>query len=334
MKEKKIQDFLFQQIKQKLPEGASLAGVVADILHVSEDSAYRRIRCETPLILEEARSLCEQYNLSLDQFFHLSTNSVIFENVDVSHNANDFYSYLSGILEQLNWVASCKEKTIIYLPTDITIFYYFLFKPVFAFRYFFWTRSVMQHPDFQTKQFSTDCLPDDVYEKGKEIVFVYATIPSTEIWNVGALNSFLLQMSNYRELNVMDNHTALEVYSSMQQLLNHIELQAEHGKKFLPGQTPGLKKDNYTIFYNRGAFGDNSILVLHDGIKTAYVNYDVLNYMTTRSEIFCNSVHAKLQLMMRKSTLISVVGEKQRTILFNNLRAKIPTAGSLEEIRS
>ncbi len=308
-----------------------LAGVVADILHVSEDSAYRRIRSETPLVLEEAKTLCEHYDLSLDQFFHLSNNSVVFENVDVSQNANDFNSYLSGILQQLNWVASCKEKSIIYLPTDITIFYYFLFKPVFAFRYFFWMRSVIHHPDFQTKKFSTDCLPDDVYEKGKAILSVYATIPSVEIWNVAALNTFLLQMSSYMELNIMDNGTALDVYSSMQELINHIQLQAEHGKKFLPGQAPGVKKDNYTMFYNRGAFGDNSILVLHDGKKTAYVNYDVLNYMTTRSEIFCTSLYAKLQLTMRKSTLISVVGEKQRTMFFNILKAKIPTPASLKE---
>lgn len=330
MTEKSIQEHLFQQVKERLPTGASLADAIADVLHVSPDSAYRRIRGETPLILEEAKTLCHAFHLSLGHLFQLSNNSVVFENVDVSKE-NDFKAYLTSILQHLHWVASCKEKKIIYLATDITVFYYFLFKPVFAFRYFFWMRSVLQHPAFQQRRFSVDCLPPDVYEMGKEILSAYAKLTSIEIWNAGAVNSFLLQISNYRESGIMESASALAVYESLQKTLEHVRLQAEHGSKFLPGEAPRTKKENYTLFYNRSALGDNSILVLHDGKKTVYLNYDVLNYMMTQGEVFCNSVHEKLQLIMRKSTLISAVSEKQRTIFFNTLSAKIPTYQALKE---
>ena len=51
------QEFLFQRIRELLPVHASLVDTVASILHVSNDSAYRRIRGETPLVLDEAREL-------------------------------------------------------------------------------------------------------------------------------------------------------------------------------------------------------------------------------------------------------------------------------------
>ena len=44
-----IQNYLFQRIRERLPVDASLADIVAGLLYVSNDSAYRRIRGETPL---------------------------------------------------------------------------------------------------------------------------------------------------------------------------------------------------------------------------------------------------------------------------------------------
>jgi len=58
MAEKQIQEFLFQHIKEKIPSGAAMVDVVAAALYISPDSAYRRIRSVTPLVLEEAQVLC------------------------------------------------------------------------------------------------------------------------------------------------------------------------------------------------------------------------------------------------------------------------------------
>lgn len=69
--------------------------------------------------------------------------------------------------------------------------------------------------------------------------------------------------------------------------------------------------------------GDNTIMVVTDRIKTAYINYDVLNYMYTRDETFCEPCYIDMQNMMKKSTLISQTGEKQRNIFFGIMLNKI-----------
>ena len=51
---------------------------VADILCISNDSAYRRIRREKPISLEEIQKLSLHYKISLDQFMHLQSDSFIF----------------------------------------------------------------------------------------------------------------------------------------------------------------------------------------------------------------------------------------------------------------
>jgi hypothetical protein len=60
-----------------------------------------------------------------------------------------------------------------------------------------------------------------------------------------------------------------------------------------------------------------------DRAKAVYLNYDVLNYMTTSDETFCGQCHDDLHRLMKQSTLVSQTGEKQRNIFFNILLTKI-----------
>ncbi len=64
-------------------------------------------------------------------------------------------------------------------------------------------------------------------------------------------------------------------------------------------------------------------MAVTDHIKTAFLNYDVLNYMVTRDESFCGPCYDDLQNLMKRSTLISQSSEKQRNIFFGIMLAKI-----------
>src|SRR5512146_2238486 len=105
-----IQEYLFRRIKEKLPVEASLADVVAELLHVSNDSAYRRIRGETPLILEEAKILCEAFSISLDQMLNNKENTISFTAFNLNNENYSFKSYLKDILHNLKRVASVDQK--------------------------------------------------------------------------------------------------------------------------------------------------------------------------------------------------------------------------------
>ena len=69
--------------------------------------------------------------------------------------------------------------------------------------------------------------------------------------------------------------------------------------------------------------GDNTILVATDHVKTVFLVFDILNYMATADDTFCNDTFEVMQNLMKRSTQISSVSEKQRNIFFNILIAKI-----------
>jgi hypothetical protein len=325
MPPKLLQEQVFQQIRDLLPPSETLVDAVADVLHLSNDSAYRRIRGETPLLLEEAAKLCARFQLSLDRLMAVSGPATLFEVVQLQESAYGFETYLAGILKSLQQVAACREKEIIYLTKDLGLFHLFHFRPLFAFRYFFWMKSILHHPDFRNSKFSIDCLPAHIEKLGREILQTYNSIPSTEIWNAECINSSIAQVEYYREAGFFARPDEVaKVYQALQQTIEHLKEQADKGCKFLPGESTALKKQNFQLFHNRVVLGDNTILTLHDGRKTIYLNYDVLNYMVTHDAAFCNDVHQKLQNLMRRATLLSHVSEKQRNIFFHMLQKKIP----------
>ena len=96
-----VQQVFFQHVKANLAAHLSLVDEVADLLNISNDSAYRRIRGEKPLSFEELKSLCSHYRISLDQLFQLNNDSFLFSGPLT--NKDNFG--LDKYLEQLpHWV--------------------------------------------------------------------------------------------------------------------------------------------------------------------------------------------------------------------------------------
>jgi hypothetical protein len=243
--------------------------------------------------------------------------------VDASRHTFD--DYLSGLIQRLRYVSALRQKEIIYLSKDIPIFHYFHSKPLFAFRYFFWMKTILQHPDFRDQTFSMAHVAPEIEKKAAEVSRLYKDIPSTEIWNSEGINSMLGQIDHYREAGYITaaRDVAL-LYDGLRETIEHISHQAEWGCKFLPGENPGVQPGNYNLYFNQVVMGDNVILVLADGKKTVYINYDVLNYIATSDEAFCNTTHENLRNLMRRATILSNVSEKQRRLFFNSLLKKIP----------
>jgi hypothetical protein len=199
-----------------------------------------------------------------------------------------------------------------------------LSEPFFAFRYFFWNKSITSSPDYATKGFSLNCLTPEVKAIAEDMAKTYCRIPSTEIWNTEAVNSIILQVEYYKEMGIFSSAADIKaVYDSVEETLYHLKEQADCGVKFYPGENPALKKQNLRLFYNRVVLGDNTILVTTDHIRTVFLNYNVLNYMITRDERFCAGIWDEMEMLIRRSTMISDTGEKQRNIFFNILLSKI-----------
>ena len=140
---------------------------------------------------------------------------------------------------------------------------------------------------------------------------MYAKIPSIDIWNDESINATINQVEFYRQSNVFANNDVLfKVYSQLEELVNHLELQAETGKKLSYSKPDMYTNVTYEAYINETLIGDNTIFVQSDNVRVTLINHNGLNFMSTQDQGFCEFTHKHLQNVIRKSTHISVVGEK------------------------
>ena len=115
----------------------------------------------------------------------------------------------------------------------------------------------------------------------------------------------------------------LRLYEAWEKVIAHVERQAERGYKFNYNDPEQKPINTYRVYFNEVILGDNSFIVLLEGVKMAVISYTVVNYMTTRDLSFCENMFDYVQSLMKRSTLISKVSEKERSKFFRILRERI-----------
>ncbi|HEU5366277.1 MAG TPA: helix-turn-helix transcriptional regulator, partial [Hanamia sp.] len=137
METESVQLLFFKHIKSLLPRHLSLVDEVADVLSISNDSAYRRIRGETQISLEEIRALCNKFNISLDKLLQLNTNSYLFTGTLTNSTDFKYDNWLDSCLKVIQHVKTFTPNHMSYLAKEFPFFYYFLIPEIAAFKSFF-----------------------------------------------------------------------------------------------------------------------------------------------------------------------------------------------------
>lgn len=319
------QILFFQQIRSVLPAHISFVDEVAELLNISNDSAYRRIRAEKAISFDELQVLCSHFKISLDHFLHLQSDAIIFSGNANTDSENRFDDYLKNVLQQFQRMNSFANRHLHVLMKDIPPFVYFQIPELARFKFYFWMKSILHDESLKKVKFSLD---DPRYEAylpvSKKIIESYNTIPVTEIWNIESINSSLRQIDFYRQSGMYKSKNEIGLlYEKLEELINHIEQQAEMGLKFLIGTEPSSKSSAYNMFVNELILGDNTYLAELDNMRYTFLNHSVLYFVVTTNEQFNNAMFNNLDNLAKKSTQVSSIGEKERVRFFNRLREQI-----------
>jgi hypothetical protein len=316
---------LFQHLKSILPAHLSLADEVADLLRISPDSAYRRIRGEKPISLDELETICVHYNMSADRLMQLHSDSFLFSGKLINGNEDDFENWLDQVHQQLKFMSSFSSKHIYWLLKDIPPMDHFQVPELASFKFYLWKKSILRFENMKGVKFDpNDRTYAGYHEKSKKILDVFLQIPTTEIWNIESINSTLRQIRFHDEAGSFKSKEDVRVlYGKVIELIDHIEMQAEYGIKFRRGDNPALSKVPFDMFVNELILGDNCILLNTENMRMTFLNHSVLFFVYTRDEVFNNKMFDNLQNLINKSTMISRVGGKERATFFNRLRETV-----------
>jgi transcriptional regulator with XRE-family HTH domain len=318
-----VQETLFRLIKAKLPPNVSFVHSVSELLGISYDSVYRRVRGEKELTLEEIRAICEAYDISADSLFNQKTRHISFSSLAIGEDGFTIENWLQTLLTDIKKIHECRHQEIIYAAKDIPLFYYFEFPEIAAFKFFFWQQVLIPSTGSLNQKLTLE-VPETLFKTGRQLLSYYIRIPVIEIWNEETISSILRQIEYCFVAGFFArNEDAFRLCDVLETWLGHVQSQAEHGFQFVQGTNPEGVENSYRLFRNEVLVNDNTILVTMDDRKICYNTYNVINQLITTSPVFCSQIERSLRNLMQKSTMISGTSSKERYRFFISLQEKV-----------
>jgi hypothetical protein len=319
-----IQKTLFEQIRQRLPAHTSFVHEISELLDISYDSAYRRIRGEKTLDIVDLQKLAQKYNISIDGLLQVGGHRVLFDYLSLDPGKVSMKDWVKLILADTKKIIQAEEKQIIYAAKDPPIFQQFQFPEISAFKMFVWQKTLFQFPEFEDRKFRLDEVDHEIVEMRKQLLSMSLKIPTIEIWNEDTFNITLRQIEYYRISGYFAREDDVyNLYDKLEKWVDHIRKQAKLGFKFIYGEPAEGFENTFSMYENEVVLNDNSILVTRDDHKVVYLTFNTLSLLITQNPALCANVEDYLHKLIRKSNMISISGAKERNRFFNKLQQNI-----------
>ena len=310
-----IQKNFLDKLKHSLSSNVSFVDSLSDLLDISIDSVYRRMRGETALTFDEILILCNHYKVTFDSLVETNHAGVTFNYSVLPRSVEGFKMYLRSILNDLKSLKTAENINLFYVAFDIPLFYLFAYPELAAFKMYYWMRSVLNVHEYQEQKYSFDITDKEILEIGHELLEAYSQVGSIEIWTDNTTGSLKKQIEYYWEAGFFSNDDeALVLCDQAISLIKSVNHKAELGTK-----QAGNERSEYKLYFSDIEIGNNCILLEVDGMRRVYHTYNTFNKMVTSNNRFCEESLVWINSIIGKSTLISGVSEKQRIQFINKL---------------
>lgn len=307
-----MQTILLEQIKQKNPE-KPLATILSEILKISKDSAYRRIKNEIPLILPEVVKLCTVFDISLDQLIWL--------NQENKPNIKYFFSLRGNTIEEtyvalLNRIIQIVDmggtEARVFNLTEFIPFYYLSRHPhIRKLNYYIWKRTNMEL-DYTTPLVGSDMSPEieslfDLLEsKMSKMNMTWVLSP---FWMKNILNN----LAFFKKMKLITEDELAFYKEEFFALLDDMENEAGRSSE----------TENTHILLSRVAFIGTTLLCMQKDKATDLILFYNTNILISTNPLANNEQREWIKTVCEKSLNISRGGILERKQFFENMRNQI-----------
>ncbi|TDQ06215.1 hypothetical protein [Pedobacter metabolipauper] len=298
----------FEAISGALPEYQNLAQSVADVLDISANEAYKKIRGTSTLSMPQLIKLSDSFATP----FSYQPNqlpSVSFSYLYVNRETPNMLDYLKDLLQNLKFIQQRKEKHILITTDDIPIFHFFKYPELTCFKLFFWA-------DNSALKFDYSAISEEIVAVAKELNQIYLEIPSTEIWSKDTVHGTIDQVRYAFEAgHISDKSLAEKIVEQIRYCLTDMNMYAISAKKT-------IDPDHTFNWYNCDVLGSLAYLIQFKDSMLCYNRFNTFNYLKTDDQFYCTQTKDWMQGLIKKSVAFSGQGEKHRNkFLYNAFAA-------------
>lgn len=316
-----VQMQLMASLEAKLPPKTKMVTLVADVLGMSKQGAYKKVNGGTKLTLEEAVKLTTHLGTSIDQAVSI--------NLEKGH-AYPFYSdalrfapssiaeYWTNVRNHMASLRQLDHVRFTYLANETPFFHLLSFHHLLAFKTFNWNRTIWHIPELGARlDDETHYVGTDIYELLKQIKQMYSDIDSIEIWNSRMLSATYAQLKHWILSGDIDDVVIVKgVLDDIDQLIQHLQTICSQG--FSASHRDASAK-GFEAFVNDLSIHSEMILIQSSDYNMLYTMYDSPNYLRTDHEAVCDHAEHWLSEIIAQSNPLSKVNRSDRALFFKKI---------------
>lgn len=298
------QIIFLRQVRARLGPDIHFAEELAETLHISTDSAYRRMRGQTAMTFQEVALLSRKYNLSIDALLGQQLDTVSFQFTPLKASLPGFHEYLRNLQDQLLSLQDIDNSELYCASSDLPLFHYFAYPALTAFKIYFWLRVYCKAPDVCEKHYERQLIPEELVNRARQAYQAYLPLHSKEIIHPSALDTSLQEIHWCLDRQLIRRKgEALELVRQVNLLFKNLKAQIQKGAK--PDPDPYQQKGGKLALYvNQFSLGDSIILMKQGDRIISHLNQHMLHIMLTTHETFgANCLHYIRNLMDTEAIL-------------------------------
>jgi len=307
---------IVNQMERQLGPGNSLALELTQILDVSIDTAYRRLRGQSQFSLSELCLLSEHFKFSLDDVINGHPVSRNFHFNRLYEDEHAFSNYLMAITEELERLRK-SNGSITFVASELPISQSFQDSLLRRFKVFYWQKVILGQSWMKGIRFGEGFqLGEHSLNYTDRLMSTYHALQKQEIWTEETLDDTLRQVVYCKEGGLFEDHIQLKlIRDALLQLLDRIERDLEHHSE--------LKSNALKFYVCSTELGNNIVLMDFGDRSKAFVKFNTFNTLSTDYAEFCNEIERMVDANLKKSVEISGKSDVIRYQFFETLRNKV-----------
>lgn len=316
MQNKKLYDSLLEALEQKVPKKSELVNIVTDVLMIEKESAYRRLRGEIPFTLNEAGILAEHMDISMDELVYrdrVRDSKIAYVALPV-HTSSDNYNYealrqMVGLMKDISHYPDSEHGMALNMLPAVS---YMHLNSLIRFFIFKWSHSYGVPETY--KNFSETELSDEGEKLRRELAGYYANMGHTLcIADVKIIENIIRDIRYYMNIRLITNDEVALIVADLMAMLDDIQRVTQFGKFSSTGNKFDIYLSDITIntSYNYAVGGPVAVSGLTSFVFQTALSSQKETYLKIKDWVY---------YLRRMSTLITIVGVKERVAFFDRQR--------------
>ncbi|MBK7939057.1 MAG: hypothetical protein IPJ82_19165 [Lewinellaceae bacterium] len=319
-----MQKSLFDIILSRYPRRTDAVDALCELLHLSKDPVYRRLRGDTFLTPGEISVLANHYKISLDALVTNGTDHVLCRFNAFSTRVASFEDYLNGFRSDFEQIRRLPNPHLYYASAEVPVFTYSFFPELISFKLYIWGRTIWNLEYLRHRPFDFDLVTHPVIRLSQDVLQHYLSLNSTELWSVHLVDNTLAQIEYHvYSGGFRDPADALTLCDKTADWVAHTRAMAQAGRKFNAGEKPENGQGVFNLYHNEMIYVNITALITSDLGRTVYAAFCNPNFLVSADPKLCDYTESWFGNVLAKSNLISQSAEKSRDWFFRELGKKI-----------